>query len=946
MNKRYIFSFFWLSVEVRQFFREKYGYFRKKQLLRLFDGSRSPLSLYKVGLRLEMHLNRILVNSSMVPSYASARQLVSHGHVFVNGNAVFTTTYEVKMGDTISLNTFSGRQIVNKYWLEAIEKLFTDKLHLRNFSIKNISDKKNAMIPLYHDGGFKLDRWRSEFASVDQKYRRPAFVYGSINYKNSSSPYIDSISKRYDGWYYCDFQRRWFPPFFIKKRNKKLNLVAKKLSKEEILAKKKKRDKMLWSLNLAKQNKIRDGYWVKPSVKGLQVLLKNTHNVLFLNKKHMKLTSSEKLFKDISLSYDFLPKSQPLRRLLNLNISFHDKRYKKLSLYLKRKSRPVFRRFRLNSNVDGFDSFLFSGKYSSRWLSFSKIVKGVSSNVHFMKHANSVKGQFKRLSPIVPTNHLSKSDYFSYFKTKCKFFDTRSLKSLSKYPYLFKFRVTKNSKSTGTVYRFPKSLDSKRETQKKARFKGKSSKCKSQLNNNNFFFDTSYLSSNLSLDVRKKFYPKVFNYSQGSVETKNLKSLDSKFGSLYSRLSNVNSLHDEDFLNVHFRRSYKALVDLSSNSVGCVVPGPVQYNDEISYNYSQSMSSGKNMISYRIHLFRKLLKIIKRPNDHLLHKSYYLYRSSVFSDFMSICDLYARLKSDSDKGDVLSSLPASFRRFSLFRSRLGYFGDRKVISRSFLIKAFKGKKVLSKALTRKVSSSIPDSNSMVKLLNDSSFYYKWKYNNLLRIKHIIKWYPKYKKISYRNQFVYEKTDLRTIMYNVRYRQFVSLLRRSSRIPLDFFGKGHPLKPVSKLFSADKKKESIRKRFFDKTRLRSYQGFINWKNRFRYWYRNRSRNEFEYKASVSNKYSFSLLHKKKYFTLYSNPLGNNLRYKFFSNLYFLGRVAQVQNDFLFKLPSKFLEVDPKQLSVSVIRYPYSTELFKDIPVKVPRNVLGMFFRPKH
>ena len=945
MNKKYIFSFFWLSVEVRQFFREKYGYFRKKQLLRLFDDAQSPLSLYKVGLRLEMHLNRILVNSSFVPSYASARQLVSHGHVFVNGNAVFTTAYEVKMGDIISLNTFSGRQVVNMYWLEAIEKFFTDKFHLRNFSIKNISDKKSAMIPLYNHGGYKLDRWRNEFASVDQKYRRPVFVYGSIKYKNSSSPYIDSISKRYDGWSYSYFQRRWFPPFLIKKRNKKLNLDKKKLSKEEILAKKKQRDKMLWSLNLAKQNKIRDGYWVKPSVKGLQVLLKNTHNVLYIKNKS---NSSEKLFKDINLSYDCLPKSQPLRRLLNLNISFHDKRYKKLSLYAKRKSIPIFRRFRLNSNVDGFDSFLFSGKYSSRWLSFSKILKGVSSNVHIMKHANNVKGQFKSLSN---TNHLIKSDYFSSFKSNCKFFDTRSLKSLSKYP----FRVFKNSKSSVGGYKFPKSLDSKRETHKKSRFKGKTKvlASKSQLNNKNFFFDTSYLSSNLSLDVRKKFYPKVFDYSQSSVKTKNFESLDSKFGLLYSRLGNVNSLHDEDFLNVHFRRSAKALVNLSSNRLG-----PVHYNDKISYNYSQSMLSGKNKILYRIHLFRKLLKIIKRPNDHLLHKYYYWYRSSVFSDFMSICDLYASLKSDIDKGDLLSLfkymslnyLPASFinsfRRFSSFRSRLGYFGDRKVISRSFLIKAFKSKKVLSKALSRKLNSSIADSNSMVKLFNDSSFYYEWKYNNLLRIKHIYKWYPKYKKFSYRNQFFYKKTDLRTIMYNVRYRQFVSLLRRSSHIPLDFFGKGHPLKPVSKLFSADKKKESIRKRFFDKTRLRSYQGFINWKNRFRYWYRNRSRNELEYKASVSNKYSLSLLHKKKYFTLYSNPLGNSLRYKFFSNLYFLGRVAQVQNDFLFKLPSKFLEVDPKQLSVSVIRYPYSTELFKDIPVKVPRNVLGMFFRPKH
>ena len=61
MNRKYTFSYFLLSLETRQFFREKYGYFRKKQLLKLFDSYKKPLSLYAAGLRLEMHLGRLLV---------------------------------------------------------------------------------------------------------------------------------------------------------------------------------------------------------------------------------------------------------------------------------------------------------------------------------------------------------------------------------------------------------------------------------------------------------------------------------------------------------------------------------------------------------------------------------------------------------------------------------------------------------------------------------------------------------------------------------------------------------------------------------------------------------------------------------------------------------------------------------------------------------------------
>jgi len=257
MNKKYTFSYFLLSLETRQFFREKYGYFRKKQLLKLFDAVKKPLSYYKVGILLEMHLGRILVSSCFVPSYASARQLISHGHVNINGHPVSTLNCKLQLGDIISVNSSEGRFRTNLYWLQAIEKLFLEDFRLRNFGLKNFSDKKGAIVPVFNRGGFKLSKWRNVISSLDKKVNRPIFNYGSIKYKNKHSLFLDSISKRYGGWTYKNF--RWFPPSWTKKWNSD----SKVLTFKEIVAKRKERNRLFWSLTLGRQNKVKKVYGLK-----------------------------------------------------------------------------------------------------------------------------------------------------------------------------------------------------------------------------------------------------------------------------------------------------------------------------------------------------------------------------------------------------------------------------------------------------------------------------------------------------------------------------------------------------------------------------------------------------------------------------------------------------------------------------------------------------------
>jgi small subunit ribosomal protein S4 len=56
-----------------------------------------------IGL-LETRLDTVVFRSKFVPTPFAARQLVSHGHVKVNGRRVTIASYHVKDSDTIELS--------------------------------------------------------------------------------------------------------------------------------------------------------------------------------------------------------------------------------------------------------------------------------------------------------------------------------------------------------------------------------------------------------------------------------------------------------------------------------------------------------------------------------------------------------------------------------------------------------------------------------------------------------------------------------------------------------------------------------------------------------------------------------------------------------------------------------------------------------------------------
>ncbi len=75
-----------------------------RQMRNLFKGS-----LGKTLVLLERRLDRVVFLLGFAPSTRVARQVVSHGHIVVNGRKVTIPSYSVKIGDVISIRPESRR---------------------------------------------------------------------------------------------------------------------------------------------------------------------------------------------------------------------------------------------------------------------------------------------------------------------------------------------------------------------------------------------------------------------------------------------------------------------------------------------------------------------------------------------------------------------------------------------------------------------------------------------------------------------------------------------------------------------------------------------------------------------------------------------------------------------------------------------------------------------
>lgn len=110
-NKRRKYSDYALRLEEKQKIRVHYG-LREEQLRRFIRQSKTGTAanwVNKLMGLLERRLDNVVFRLGFAPSIRSARQLVSHGHVLVDGKTVTVGSFVVPQGAKVGL-TEKGRQ--------------------------------------------------------------------------------------------------------------------------------------------------------------------------------------------------------------------------------------------------------------------------------------------------------------------------------------------------------------------------------------------------------------------------------------------------------------------------------------------------------------------------------------------------------------------------------------------------------------------------------------------------------------------------------------------------------------------------------------------------------------------------------------------------------------------------------------------------------------------
>jgi small subunit ribosomal protein S4 len=109
-NKRKKFSNYALQLEEKQKVMFHYC-LREKQLRRFIrdaqKGSADKNWISELAGRLELRLDNVVFRLGFAPSIMSARQMVAHGHVTINGKKVSVSSVVVRVGDTVGLKESS-----------------------------------------------------------------------------------------------------------------------------------------------------------------------------------------------------------------------------------------------------------------------------------------------------------------------------------------------------------------------------------------------------------------------------------------------------------------------------------------------------------------------------------------------------------------------------------------------------------------------------------------------------------------------------------------------------------------------------------------------------------------------------------------------------------------------------------------------------------------------
>ncbi len=101
-------SEFGMQLQEKQKVKFSYG-LSEKELRRVFEGAaeKSESVIKNIAEALENRLDNVVMRLGFAESRSIARQLVSHGHILVNGRRVTIPSYRLKVGDVITVRSTS-----------------------------------------------------------------------------------------------------------------------------------------------------------------------------------------------------------------------------------------------------------------------------------------------------------------------------------------------------------------------------------------------------------------------------------------------------------------------------------------------------------------------------------------------------------------------------------------------------------------------------------------------------------------------------------------------------------------------------------------------------------------------------------------------------------------------------------------------------------------------
>jgi len=116
------------QLRAKQLLKGYYGNIGEKKFGKYYEEAanmKGDTPMNMIGL-LESRLDAVVYRAKLAPTVFSARQLVSHGHVNVNGKRVKISSYRVKPGDEITMSDKAKQMPLVVLALESAERDFVD----------------------------------------------------------------------------------------------------------------------------------------------------------------------------------------------------------------------------------------------------------------------------------------------------------------------------------------------------------------------------------------------------------------------------------------------------------------------------------------------------------------------------------------------------------------------------------------------------------------------------------------------------------------------------------------------------------------------------------------------------------------------------------------------------------------------------------------------------